>query len=147
MPPALGWAAIANDVPMQAWILVLIIFVWTPPHFWALALYRDGDYAKAGIPMLPVVAGQHETRRQILFYSILLAPVGASPWLFGYAGLLYGITALIGGALMVAFSWRLYRRPDEQAAKHLFAFSILYLFLLFVVLLVEQGIGGWPVLG
>jgi protoheme IX farnesyltransferase len=146
-PPMIGWAVATGGIGFESVLLFLIIFIWTPPHFWALSLYSVEEYRRAGVPMMPVVAGVAETRRQILFYSILLAPVGASPWLFGYAGLLYGITALIGGALMVAFSWRLYRRPDEQAAKHLFAFSILYLFLLFVVLLVEQGIGGWPVLG
>lgn len=140
-PPMIGWAVATGGIGLESVLLFLIIFVWTPPHFWALSLYSVEEYKRAGIPMMPVVAGAAETRRQILLYSILLAPVGASPWLFGYAGLFYGLTAILGGALMIGFSWRLYRRPDEQTAKHLFAFSILYLFLLFVVLLVEQGIG------
>ena len=131
-------------------LLFLIIFFWTPPHFWALALYRADDYARAGVPMLPVVAGDAETRRQILLYSLLLAPLGVAPWLLGYAGWLYGVAALVGGALMLALAWQVCaeRRPAEQAAKQLFAFSILYLFLLFAVLLVERGwdgivAGGW----
>jgi protoheme IX farnesyltransferase len=141
-PPMIGWAVATGGIGLESVLLFLIIFIWTPPHFWALSLYSVEEYRRAGIPMMPVVAGAAETRRQILLYSILLAPVGASPWLFGYTGLFYGITAVIGGALMIAFSWRLYRKPEqEQIAKHLFAFSILYLFLLFVVLLVEQGIG------
>ncbi|HKY86540.1 MAG TPA: UbiA family prenyltransferase, partial [Pseudorhodoplanes sp.] len=120
----------------------LVIFFWTPPHFWALSLLRSDDYARAGIPMLPVVAGETETRRQILIYSVVLAPVGALPWLLGFTGLLYGALSVVGGALMIALSVRLFgatkKRAAEQAAKQLFAFSILYLFVLFAVLLVEQ---------
>jgi protoheme IX farnesyltransferase len=143
-PPVIGWSAATGGIGFESVLLFLIIFVWTPPHFWALSLYSIEEYRRAGVPMMPVVAGAAETRRQILFYSIALLPVGAAPWLFGYAGLFYGLTAILGGALMIAFSWRLYQKPEELAAKHLFAFSILYLFLLFVVLLVEQGIGGVP---
>jgi protoheme IX farnesyltransferase len=124
-------------------LLFLVIFFWTPPHFWALSLLRSDDYARAGIPMLPVVAGETETRRQILIYSAVLAPVGALPWLLGYAGLLYGATAIMGGTLMIVLSTRLFtaakNRVIEQNARQLFAFSILYLFVLFAVLLVEQG--------
>jgi protoheme IX farnesyltransferase len=140
-PPMIGWAAATGGVGLEAFLLFLIIFVWTPPHFWALSLYSVDEYAKAGVPMMPVVAGAAETRRQILLYSILLAPVGMLPWFLGYTGLLYGLTAFAGGALMIAFAWRLYRSPSEQVARHLFAFSILYLFVLFAVLLVEQGMG------
>jgi len=127
--------------------LFLIIFFWTPPHFWALGLLRADEYARAGVPMLPVVAGVAETRRQILIYSLVLAPVGMSPWLLGYAGLAYGIVAIAGGALMVALAWQLRRAPTEAspagvaAAKRLFAYSILYLFVLFAVLLIEQVLG------
>ncbi len=114
-----------------------------PPHFWALSLLRSDDYARAGIPMLPVVAGETETRRQILIYSVVLAPIGALPWILGFTGWLYGAAAVIGGALMIALSVRLFtaaKKPAaEQAARQLFAFSILYLFVLFAVLLVEQG--------
>ncbi len=142
-PPMIGWAAATGSIGLEPILLFLVIFFWTPPHFWALALLRSDDYARAGIPMLPVVAGERETRRQILVYSLVLAPVGALPWLFGYAALLYGAAALAGGALMIALSVRLFtaakKRAIEHAAKQLFAFSILYLFLLFAVLLVEQG--------
>jgi heme o synthase len=144
-PPMIGWAAATGSVSVEALLLFLVIFVWTPPHFWALSLYRADDYAKAGIPMLPVVAGPAETRRQIVLYSVLLLPVGASPWLLGYAGSVYGGVALTAGALMVALAWRVHGRTGaagEQAAKHLFAFSILYLVVLFAALLVE-GLGGF----
>ena len=142
-PPMIGWAAVTGSVDVEPILLFLLIFFWTPPHFWALSLLRADDYARAGIPMLPVVAGEAETRRQILIYSIVLAPIGAAPWLLGYTGLLYGALSLLGGALMIALSVRLYnaaKKPAiEQTAKQLFAFSILYLFVLFAVLLVEQG--------
>jgi heme o synthase len=142
-PPMIGWAAVTGSLAIEPILLFLVIFFWTPPHFWALSLLRSDDYARAGIPMLPVVSGERETRRQILIYSIVLAPIGAAPWLLGYAGLLYGALSVLGGALMIALSVRLYRAAKEsaveQAAKQLFAFSILYLFILFAVLLVEQG--------
>ena len=145
-PPIIGWAAATGSIGIEPLLLFLIIFVWTPPHFWALALAYTEDYARARVPMLPVVAGPLETRRQILLYSILLAPVGASPWFLGYAGAAYGVTALVAGALMVTFAWRLRgERVDERAAgaaKRLFAFSILYLFILFAVLLIEGGLLG-----
>ena len=110
-PPMIGWAAATGGIGLESILLFLIIFFWTPPHFWALALYRTDEYARAGVPMLPVVAGAAETRRQILIYSLVLAPVGAAPWLLGYAGLAYGAVALLGGALMVALAWQLYRAP------------------------------------
>ena len=148
-PPMIGWAAATGAIGFESILLFLIIFFWTPPHFWALSLVRTEDYARAGIPMLPVVAGARETLRQILIYSAVLAPVGASPWLFGYAGAVYGAVSVIGGALMIAFAWRLRAAAEgtarDQAAKHLFAFSILYLLLLFAELLVEQGME-WPLL-
>ena len=144
-PPMIGWAAATGGIGLESILLFLIIFFWTPPHFWALALLRTDEYARAGIPMLPVVAGAAETRRQILLYSLVLIPVGAAPWLAGYAGLAYGLIALVAGVLMAAFAWRLYTEEGarvEQAAKHLFAYSILYLLILFATLLVEQGLGG-----
>jgi protoheme IX farnesyltransferase len=127
-------------------LLFLIIFFWTPPHFWALSLYRKQDYARAGVPMLPVVAGETETRRQILLYSLVLAPLGAAPWLLGFAGPLYGIVAVVAGAAMVVLAMRIRgegRRERDQegghtASKQMFGFSILYLFLLFAMLLVDR---------
>ena len=141
-PPMIGWAAATGGIGVEPILLFLIIFFWTPPHFWALSLYRADEYARAGVPMLPVVAGPAETRRQILLYSLILAQFGASPWLLGHAGLFYGVVATVSGALMVALAWRLWRTPSEPNAKQLFAYSILYLFVLFAVLLAEQGLGG-----
>jgi protoheme IX farnesyltransferase len=143
-PPMIGWVAVTGSLSLEPVLLFLIIFFWTPPHFWALALYRTEDYARAGIPMLPVVSGDASTRRQILLYTLILVPLGVAPWAFGYTGALYGITAVMMGAVMVALGWQVLResRPAERASRNLFAFSILYLFLLFAVLLVERGWGG-----
>ena len=141
-PPVIGWAAVTGSISVEPLLMFLIVFVWTPPHFWALALLRADDYARAGVPMLPVVAGAAATRRQILVYSLLLIPVGAAPWLFGYAGLAYGVTSLVAGALMVAFAWRVWTATEGErataAARQMFAYSILYLFGLFAVLLIES---------
>jgi len=143
-PPMIGWAAATGSLSLEPVLLFLIIFFWTPPHFWALSLYRTEDYARANIPMLPVVAGDPATRQQILRYTLILVPLGVSPWLLGYAGLVYGLTAIVAGALMLVLAWQVFceRRPAERACRNLFAFSILYLFVLFAVLLVEQGWGG-----
>jgi protoheme IX farnesyltransferase len=143
-PPMIGWAAATGGVGLESILLFLIIFFWTPPHFWALGLLRAGEYARAGVPMLPVVAGVAETRRQILLYSLVLAPIGVSPWLLGSAGLLYGAVAILGGAAMLALALQLYRAPDdamEPVAKRLFSVSIVYLFVLFAALLVERALG------
>jgi len=143
-PPMIGWAAVTGSVSLEPLLLFMIIFFWTPPHFWALALYRADDYARAGIPMLPVVAGDVTARRQILRYTLILVPLGFAPYALGYAGALYGLTATIAGLIMAVLAWHVFceRRPAERASKQLFAFSILYLFLLFAVLLVERGWGG-----
>src|SRR6476469_9079995 len=143
-PPMIGWAAVTGSLSLEPVLLFLIIFFWTPPHFWALALYKTEDYARAGVPMLPVVAGDKTTRRQILFYTIVLVPLGVAPWMFGYTGALYGATAVATGIIMLGLGWQVLRerRPAERASRNLFAFSILYLFLLFAVLLVERGWGG-----
>jgi protoheme IX farnesyltransferase len=139
LPPMIGWAAVTGTVAIEPFVLFLIIFFWTPPHFWALSLYRTEDYVRAGIPMLPVVAGAAETRRQILLYTLLLAPLGAAPWLLGYAGALYGVVALASGAAMIALALRVRaERQGHAASKQMFAFSILYLFLLFAVLLIDH---------
>jgi heme o synthase len=144
-PPMIGWAAATGTIGLESVLLFLIIFFWTPPHFWALSLWRAEEYARAGIPMLPVVAGRAETRRQILLYSIILAPVGASPWLLGYSGPLYGVTAIVAGAAMIGLSLRIMALGDEdvglRAAKRLFGVSILYLFMLFAVLLIDDLLG------
>ena len=146
LPPVIGWAAATGEIAIEPFVLFLIVFLWTPPHFWALSLNRADDYARAKVPMLPVVAGAKETRRQILLYSIALLPIGAMPWLLGYSGALFGTTALLAGAMMVALAWRVRgERAGEcagRAAQRLFGFSIVYLFVLFAVLLVEAGPGG-----
>jgi protoheme IX farnesyltransferase len=142
-PPMIGWAAATGSLSIEPIILFLIIFFWTPPHFWALALYRTEDYARAGVPMLPVVAGAQETRRQILLYTFVLAPIGLAPWLLGYAGPVYGVVAAATGAAMIWLAFRVRAERDgHTASKQLFGFSILYLFLLFAVLLAEQTLGG-----
>ncbi|HUD51990.1 MAG TPA: heme o synthase [Parvibaculum sp.] len=149
-PPMIGWAAVTGTVDVPSIVLFLIIFMWTPPHFWALALFRSKDYEDAGVPMLPVVAGEAETRRQIMIYSVLLVPITLAPGFLGFAGAIYsGMTAVLGAAFLV-FAWRVLRsRADtaeakaaqDKVAKQLFAYSILYLFLVFSTLLVEQGLG------
>ena len=143
-PPMIGWAAVTGSLAVEPVLLFLIIFFWTPPHFWALSLYRMQDYARAGVPMLPVVAGEVSTRWQILLYTLLLVPLGVAPWALGFAGLLYGTVACVTGAIMLLLAVQVLfeRAPAERASRNLFAFSILYLFLLFAVLLVERGWGG-----
>jgi heme o synthase len=138
MPPALGWAAVADAVPAEAWLLVLIIFIWTPPHFWALALYRTRDYENSGLPMLPVTHGQQFTRLHILLYSIALMATTALPYVIGMSGWLYLLCAMVLGALFVWYSWKLYRHYSDELARRLFRFSILYLSLLFAALLVDH---------
>src|SRR5262245_56661289 len=141
LPPVIGWAASTGAVGLEPLILFLIVFLWTPPHFWALALNRADEYARAGVPMLPVVAGRAATTRQILIYSVLLAPVSLLPWALGFAGALYGVVALSAGALFVGFALRLRRAGafDRRAAYRLFGFSIAYLFVLFAALLADAG--------
>ncbi len=163
LPPLVGWAAASGSAPLNAWLLVAIIFVWTPPHFWALSLYTREDYAKAGVPMMPVVAGAASTRRQILAYSLVLVPLGIAPAFTGLGGAAYLAVAAAGGALFLVLALRLARSRagdllDERAsdvdlyavkaastpARNLFAFSILYLFLLFAALLGEHLLGVAP---
>jgi protoheme IX farnesyltransferase len=137
LPPVIGWTAATGDIALEPLILFLIIFLWTPPHFWALSLNRSDEYARAGIPMLPVVAGRSATTRQILIYSALLAPISVLPWVLGFAGPIYGATAVLCGGTFVGLALRLdwSSRADRKAAHRLFAFSIAYLFLLFAALL------------
>ena len=147
LPPMIGWAAVTGSVSFESLLLFLIIFMWTPPHFWALALYRCRDYERAGVPMLPVVAGADETRRQILLYSILLAPLAVVPAFVGLGGTAYLVASSLLGMLFVGFAVQVYRvraGPEaEIATRRLFAFSILYLFLLFAVLLAEHVLRIW----
>jgi protoheme IX farnesyltransferase len=139
LPPVIGWVAAAGNVGLEPLILFLIIFLWTPPHFWALSLNLAGEYARAGVPMLPVVAGRAETKRQILLYSILLALVSLLPWVSGFAGAIYGVAAAMLGAVMIFLAWQVRQSNDKerQPARRLFLFSMLYLVLLFGALLMD----------
>ncbi|GGI19942.1 MAG: heme o synthase [Oxalicibacterium faecigallinarum] len=138
MPPALGWAAIANTVPMEAWLLVLIIFVWTPPHFWALALYRRDEYAQSGLPMLPITHGMAYTQLQILLYSIALVACTLLPFAVGMSGLIYLLVTLVLDAIFLWYAWQVYRNYSDMIARKMFAYSIVYLSILFAALLVDH---------
>ena len=138
MPPALGWAAVTGTVSAEAWILVLIIFAWTPPHFWALALYRRDEYAKSGLPMLPVTHGEEYTRLQILLYTIILVAVTLMPFAMRMSGFIYLASAAILNAVFMWYALGLYRKYSDALAKSMFKFSILYLTLLFAALLVDH---------
>ncbi len=143
-PPMIGWAAATGGVSLESLALFALIFFWTPPHFWALALYRCGDYQAAGVPMLPVVAGKDATRRQMLFYTLLLIPVSLAPVLLGFAGWIYGAAAM---ALSLGFVWAavaVMRDTSDAPAKRMFGYSIFYLFTLFAMLVVDRtpGLGG-----
>lgn len=150
-PPMVGWAAVTGGVSLESIVLFAIIFMWTPPHFWALSLYRARDYERVGVPMLPVVAGLSETRRQILIYSLLLVPIGLTPWFIGLGGLAYLITSALLGACFLWLAIDICRidatsKDADARAKRLFVFSIFYLFALFAVLLVEHSASrllGW----
>ena len=149
-PPMVGWAAVTGSVSLESVTLFLIIFMWTPPHFWALSLYRSDDYARAGVPMLPVVAGPDATRLQILLYTLVLVAVATAPWPLGYFDAIYGMASLLLGGWMLVLAINVYRRregaPATRAARQLFGFSLLYLFALFAILLLEvvvKGILAW----
>jgi protoheme IX farnesyltransferase len=141
LPPVVAWAAATGTVAAEPILLFLLIFFWTPPHFWALALFRADDYARAGVPMLPVVAGPDATRLQILLYTVLLVAVAIAPWALGYFDAVYGVASLLLGAGMLWLAVEVYRQREGQpalrAARRLFGFSILYLFALFATLLAE----------
>ena len=159
LPPVIGWAAASGHAPLDAWLMFAIIFMWTPPHFWALSLYTATDYAKVGVPMMPVVRGARSTRRQIFGYSLLLAPLGVAPVFTGLGGALYAIVSIVGGAGFLLLAGRLLVshagdsaapgpdglyavKPGAKSARDLFAFSILYLFALFAALLLEHAAPG-----
>jgi protoheme IX farnesyltransferase len=146
-PPVIGWAAATGDVTLVPAILFAIIFAWTPPHFWALSLWAHGDYQRAGVPMLPVVAGARETRRQVLLYTLLLVPLSLAPWFVGFSGLAYAAVAAALGAAFIAHAVRVVREKqddagrslvNDQAARKTFRFSLTYLFLLFGALALDR---------
>ena len=145
LPPVIGWTAATGNIGFEPFILFLIVFLWTPPHFWSLSLNRADEYARAGVPMLPVVAGRAETTRQILIYSFVLVPVSMLPCALGCAGTLYGVTAGVCGTFFVVLALRLSRSSevDRRPADRLFAFSIVYLFVLFAALLADNGSNRW----
>jgi protoheme IX farnesyltransferase len=138
MPPVLGWAAVTNTAPPEAWVLFLIIFVWTPPHFWALALYRTDDYARSGLPMLPVTHGPQFTRLHILLYTFLLVATTALPTAIGLSGIWYLIAALLLGGRFLQLAWQLYCEYSEPLARKTFKYSIWYLAYLFAALLIDH---------
>lgn len=143
LPPVIGWAVVTGTLDWQAGLLFLIVFLWTPPHFWALALLKSADYAAARIPMLPNVAGEVVTRRHIFAYAVLLAPVGVAPWALDMAGVGYGVLALVLGAELLRRAWTVLRTPVEVSrapAKALFMFSIVYLYAIFAALLIDAAI-------
>ncbi|WP_304363689.1 heme o synthase [Jiella sp. LLJ827] len=148
-PPMIGWAAVTGDASVNSFILFLIIFLWTPPHFWALALFKLRDYGDAGVPMLPNVAGERSTKLQIFAYSVVLAPVAVLPWILGFAGVAYGAVATVLGLNFVRHAWAVLNMADGDErmipAKKLFGFSILYLFGLFAMLIVDAAVA--PLLG
>ncbi len=148
-PPMIGWAAVTGDVTLMPVLLFAIIFFWTPPHFWALALYKSDEYAKVGVPMLPVVAGAAETCRQIVLYSIILLPLTLVPWALNFTGAIYGLSAALLGILFLVGAVRVARDKTERAAKGFFGFSILYLFLLFALIIADAMMApvgyGWGV--
>jgi len=145
LPPVVGWAAVTGDVALPSLTLFAIIFMWTPPHFWALALYRNEDYTRAGVPMLPVVAGRAATKRQMMIYTVALFGVTLLPFVQGYAGPLYLGGAIVSGLLFIAAAWSVLRSGETEfgPAKRMFGYSILYLFLLFALLPIERALGIW----
>ena len=138
MPPALGWAAVANDVPPEAWLLVLIIFVWTPPHFWALALYRREDYEKSELPMLPNTHGEQYTLLHIILYTLIMLAASILPYVYGMSGIPYLLSALVLGFIFLGYAVKLYFKYSDVLAKKTFKYSIWYLSLLFAALLVDH---------
>ena len=144
-PPMIGWAAATGTVSIESITLFTIIFIWTPPHFWALSLYKSDDYKAAGVPMMPLVHGRYETKKQILLYSIVLGPLGIVPFLLGTLGTVYGATAALLGVLFIGTAWRVMRDDSDKNCKQLFGFSIFYLFLLFLAMIVDRCVDFNPI--
>ena len=140
LPPMVGWAAVTGDVGLASLVLFAIIFMWTPPHFWALSLYRANDYARAGVPMLPVVAGHETTRRHILAYALALLPVSLLPVALGFAGVVYGVIALAFGGGFVWLAARLWRDRTQRTATRTFRFSLVYLFVVLAALVLDRAL-------
>ena len=141
LPPVIGWAAVTGDVSLAGLVLFAIVFMWTPPHFWALALYRSADYARAGVPILPVVSGAAETRRQMLLYTLALFPLALAPTALGFAGPLYGAGAALLGALFVISALKVRRDATDRSARRMFGYSIVYLFMIFALLVADKALG------
>lgn len=146
-PPMIGWAAVTGSVDLQSIVLFLIIFMWTPPHFWALALFREGDYAKAGVPMLPVVAGTKSTKRQMLLYTLILVPITLLPSLLGTVGPIYGVAAALLGLRFLHLCVKVLGDDGVRYAKQMFGFSIIYLFALFALMMLDRAPGLLSLLG
>ena len=144
-PPMIGWAAATGTVSVESITLFTIIFIWTPPHFWALSLYKSDDYKAAGVPMMPLVHGRYETKKQILLYSIVLGPLGIVPFWLGTLGAVYGATAALLGALFIGTAWRVMRDDSDKNCKQLFGFSIFYLFFLFLAMIVDRCVDFNPI--
>ena len=140
-PPMIGWAAVTGSIGVESLALFVLIFVWTPPHFWSLALYRSDDYARAGVPMLPVVRGAAETKRQILAYTILLLPLSVLPTVLGFAGWIYGAAAILLGLVFIAAALAVRFDATDRSSKRMFGYSILYLFGLFAMLIADRAPG------
>jgi heme o synthase len=138
LPPMIGWAAVSGDVTIASLTLFAIIFMWTPPHFWALSLYRSDDYQRAGVPMMPVVAGARATKKQMLLYSLLLVPLTLAPYFLGIVGIVYAGAATVLGLGLLGLAVRVWRAAGDRAAKQMFAYSILYLFLLFALMMLDK---------
>jgi protoheme IX farnesyltransferase len=145
-PPMIGWAAVTGTVSIESITLFTIIFIWTPPHFWALSLYRSDDYKAAGVPMMPLVHGRYETKKQILLYSIVLCPLAIVPFWLGTLGAVYGATSALLGVLFIGAAWRVMRNDSEKNCKQLFGFSIFYLFFLFFAMIVDRCVNFNPIL-
>lgn len=147
LPPVIGWAAATGEVALAPILMFLMIFFWTPPHFWALALFRNEDYQRAGLPMLPITAGRLVAKRYMLAYTLVLFPLAVAPWVFGMAGWIYGFSAIVLGALFILSAVQVLREPDaagDKAARRMFGFSILYLFMIFAMLIVDRVSIGSP---
>ena len=143
MPPVLGWAAMRGEVGPEACVMFLIIFLWTPPHFWALALYRAEDYRKAGLPMLPITHGNEFTRLHVFLYTLVLFAAALLPYVYGMSGVVYLAAALVLGTMFSGYAWRLWRSYSDALARRTFRFSIVYLAALFAALLVDHYVGLW----
>lgn len=143
-PPMIGWAAVTGTVTLESIVLFSIIFLWTPPHFWALAIFKQTDYEAVGVPMMPNVAGVHKTKVQMLIYAVLTAICGVLPTIMGFAGLAYGVVAFVLGLGFIFYSWKTYKMDEADikmtAAKKLFGFSLIYLFAIFLMFIVDRGI-------